>query len=205
MKLCNGAWLPDDESDPVMLGSGSAYQRHKLMTAMNYVDERNFAIDVGGHCGLWAMQLSKLFSRVVAFEPLPQHIECFKKNAPEVELHNNVLGDRNATCNIHVVETLSGQSYVDRDGDFVMMKLDDFDFENVDFLKVDTEGFEYFVLKGAEKTLVRSKPAIIVEQKPGHAEKYGIKDCYAVQYLEHLGAVMRDEIMGDYILSWDKQ
>lgn len=203
MKFSNGAWLPDDEADAVMLGCGSNYQADKLRIAMKYVKGNRLAIDVGAHCGLWSMQLADKFDRVVAFEPLERHIECFRKNAPLVELHENVLGDVHGNCNIHVVETLSGRSYVNGEGDYPMSKLDDFEFEGVDFIKIDTEGFELFVLKGAEQTLLRCKPALIVEQKEGHGQKYSIGDCDAVRYLESIGAKVRAEIIGDYILSWD--
>ena len=85
-----------------------------------------------------------------------------------------------------------------------MNRLDDFNFQNVDFIKIDCEGYEYFVLRGAEKTLLQNKPCIIVEQKPETGmEKYGIGITDGVKYLESLGAKRRASIQGDYILSWE--
>lgn len=202
MKNYAGAWLPDDEADAVMMNAGPLYQVIKLRKAMQWTPNRRVALDIGAHCGLWSMQLAKEFERVVAFEPLERHVECFKRNTYAIELHQMVLGDKNGSCGINLVETLSGRSHIDGDGDYVMATLDDFEFPTVDFIKVDTEGFEYFVLKGAEKTLLRCKPTMIIEQKAGHAERYGIKDGDAIRYMESLGAVLRDEIIGDYVMSW---
>jgi len=205
MKLSHGAWLPDDEQDQVMLGAGSDYQAEKFKHALAWVDKRRVAVDIGAHCGLWSMQMARKFDRVIAFEPLDRHIECFKKNVEGIELHQLCLGDRRGSCDIKVVETLSGRSHVNgEDGDYLMAKLDNMELETVDFIKVDAEGYELFILKGAEKTLLRCRPCVIVEQKQGMAGKYGIADGEAIAYLESLGAKQRDEIHGDFVMSWDK-
>jgi hypothetical protein len=83
-----------------------------------------------------------------------------------------------------------------------MHRLDEFDLQDVDFIKIDTEGHELFVLKGARDTLERCKPCVMVEQKPGKAQQFGLPQTAAVDYLRELGAVLRGELSGDYILSW---
>ena len=206
MKFCAGAWLPDDEADQVMLGSGKRYQAQKLEAALPLIKQARTAIDIGAHCGLWTQQLAQYFERVEAFEPLPRHIECWKKNAGwklTNRLHEVALGEKEGTCGMHVVEGLSGRSHVNGVGEFKMSRLDDYAFENVDFIKVDTEGYELFVLKGAEKTLLKWKPVMVVEQKPHHGGKYGLSDTAAIDYLKSLGAVVKEEIIGDYILTFN--
>jgi FkbM family methyltransferase len=85
-------------------------------------------------------------------------------------------------------------------------QLDPFSFTDVDFLKIDCEGYELEVLKGATETLARCRPAIIVEQKPHKlAANYGARGRPAVEFLLGLGLgyVLRREIGGDFILSVD--
>jgi len=202
MLLRNGAWLPDDERDAAMVGAGAKYQSHKLKAAMHYTEKRGLAIDVGAHCGLWSMQLKRLFERVVAFEPLPRHIECFKRNTRGCVLYEVVLGVGPGFVGMKVVEGLSGRSHVEGDGAFSVLSLDEFRL-SPDFMKVDTEGYEYFVLRGAEETLKRCHPVLVVEQKPGHASRFGLGDEDAILYLEGLGAKRRECISGDWIMSWD--
>ena len=69
-------------------------------------------------------------------------------------------------------------------------------------VKIDCEGWELPVLRGAEVTLRCCKPTVIVEQKPGRAQRFGHADTGAVDYLQSLGAKLRAELSGDYILSW---
>ena len=85
-----------------------------------------------------------------------------------------------------------------------MVTLDEFNFTEVDFLKIDCEGFEVFVLRGAIETLKRNKPVIIVEQKPetGMEKNYGIGTKDAVKFLQSLGAVQAMELAGDHIMLW---
>lgn len=201
-----GVWLPDDESDKMMIAAGIQYQCGKFSEVMRYVTKTRTAIDVGAHCGLWTAQLARYFDSVQCFEPLPRHIECWEKNVgwrKNCTLHKEALGSECGTCAIAVVDGLSGRSHVSGDGDLKMARLDDYDFTDVDLIKIDVEGYEYFVVKGGEQTIRKYKPAIIVEQKPNFGERYGISDKSAVDHLTGMGAVVRGEIAGDYILSWN--
>ncbi len=202
MKFCSGAWLPDDEEDAAMVHGGAAYQWHKLAEAMKWVKNKRVAVDIGAHCGLWSMQLNPLFDRVIAFEPLTRHIECLKRNVDGVELHQVALGEKAGLCEIKLIPKLSGRSHIDGEGEIPVMRLDDYDIDHVDLLKVDIEGYELFALKGGEETLLRCKPTIIVEQKKGHASRYGLFDGQAVTYLMELGYQQRNMISGDRIMSW---
>ena len=205
MKRVNGGlWLPDDETDKVMIGAGVHYQASKLRAALPYVKQARTAIDIGAHCGLWTNQLGNYFARVECFEPLPRHIECWKRNIVKqtCRLHEVALGKESGMCGMEIFDGLSGRSHVKGEGSFPMYRLDDYGFEDVDFIKIDVEGYEYFVLQGAEKTLLKWKPVMVVEQKPHIGGNYGLTDTQAVDYLKSLGAVVREEIVGDFVMTW---
>jgi FkbM family methyltransferase len=208
MKNVNGIWLPDHEQHLELYARNGeygrwTYQGHKLLAALDWVKGLNLAIDVGGHCGLWSKELVKIFDQVVAFEPVAEHRACFEKNVQgNYVLHPVALGNEQGKVAIHTSNGSSGDSWVEGDGDIPVALLDSYNF-NPDFIKLDCEGYEYFALKGGEEMLKRCKPCVIVEQKPGRAKKFGLKETQAVTYLESLGAKRRKEISGDYILSWD--
>lgn len=208
MKCVNNIWLPDEEEEVTKFVRASVidgvgvYQIHKLQEAIKYVTRWNLAVDIGGHCGLWSMQLKKHFSMVVAFEPIERHRECFKLNAPDVELHPYALGQKESTVCLKKGIKSTGDTHVSDEGEYKaeMKPLDSFNL-TPDFIKIDCEGYELFVLQGGEKTIDLYKPAIIVEQKPGKASSFGLKDTEAVDWLKEKGYKLRGVIAGDYILS----
>ena len=227
MKKEIGWWFPDHEQHLIewMNAAGQdcagrpAYQRHKYLEALKWTRPgRRLAVDVGAHIGLWSWQMAQDFGNVIAFEPMPKHAECFEENVlhlPNVFLHGVALGDLPGRVHFKTrtpdssgdtgVEPTPGAGDVKANIDC----LDNFPVDvlgPLDLLKIDCEGYELFVLKGAVETLTRCKPCVIVEQKPetGGAARYGIGVTEACDFLESLGAVRRAGIQGDYIYSWDE-
>jgi FkbM family methyltransferase len=218
-----GGWqLPDHEEHLIgwmrkvndVAEGRQRYQGKKQVAAIKWCRQFRTAVDIGGHVGLWSYYLASKFSRVHAFEPVTAHRECFAVNvtSENVTLHGCALGERAGSVSMKTAPTSSGDSFVgghsmlaqvDGAGDIPMRRLDEFELQDVDFIKVDCEGYELFILRGAEETLRRCRPCVIVEQKPGHAQKFGLPETEAVDYLQSLGAKLRVRMSGDFILSWD--
>lgn len=213
MKQTGGVWLPDGEVHLVdwmvkrnqVVDGKLTYQYHKLEAALKWVKQWRTAVDVGAHCGLWSMHLAKKFEALHAFEPVAAHRACWEANLEGVGglLYACALGETEGTVGMYTAPTSSGDSWIDGKGDIPLRRLDSYDLANVDFIKLDCEGYELFALRGGEETLKRCKPCVCVEQKPGRGQKWGLPETGAVQYLESLGAVKRQDISGDFILSWD--
>lgn len=220
-----GIWLPDGEKhfpewmtrNGEMVNGKGTYQIKKLREAMKHVKQFRTAVDVGAHVGLWSMHLAPRFVRLEAFEPIPQFRECFEKNLELIGLgglHACALGNRHGVVEFHLNPADTGDTHVLTARDFkpvypgvsaTMTTLDSYDFNDVDFIKIDCEGYELEVLKGAAETLKRCRPCVIVEQKPHKLlPNFGIKGAPAVDFLKSMGAVLRKEMGGDFILSWDE-
>jgi FkbM family methyltransferase len=215
MKFEDGWWFPDGEAhlpawmaDPrvrMTLNGRPAYQGQKQQAAMALCKQFRAAVDVGAHVGLWSFNLAHHFTMVHAFEPVAAHRDCFKRNVlesvatPNVALYPFALGDREGMVSIRTEPTSSGDSRVDGPGEIPIRRLDSFNLQDVDLLKIDAEGFELFILHGAEEMLARQKPVVIVEQKPGHAVKYGLGDRDAVPWLKSLGYRLERELSGDFL------
>lgn len=214
MKEWRGLWLPDGETHMIdwmaqvghVLDGKPTYQYHKLEQALQFVKRFRTAVDIGAHCGLWSMHLAKRFDAVQAFEPVEAHCLCFERNVPQgagVILYRIALGEREGSIAMRTAPSNSGDSWVDGAGAIAMRRLDDLNLQDVDFMKLDCEGYELFALRGAERTLERCRPCVIVEQKPGKGGQFGLADTAAVEYLQSLGATLRGAMAGDYVLSWD--
>jgi FkbM family methyltransferase len=199
------------------------YQGEKYDLAMRYVKQRRVACDVGAHVGTMSFWMAKDFAEVLAFEPVAEHQECWRANmvdAPNAQLVCCALGEHAGT--VHMANRAPGSSgdtgidpiaersslrfAVQPKGEPVPMRtLDEFELPVLDFLKLDCEGYEVFIVRGARETLRRCKPCVMVEQKPevGHVSRYGIGLVDAVNELKKLGARNRRHLKGDYFLSWD--
>lgn len=187
------------------------YQAMKYDMAMKYTRGRRTAVDVGAHIGLWGFLMAHDFAKVIGFEPMAAHAECWRENMATVNddgravLYANALG---AEQDMVQVETgtpgSSGDTSVVQGvaGDIAMLPLDHFNLQNVDLIKIDCEGYELNVLQGAVNTLKSNRPTVIVEQKRNMSLKFGIEPMAAVHFLESLGARRRCDMAGDYVLSW---
>lgn len=209
------------------VGGRMNYQMHKQREAMKWVRDYSLAVDVGGHCGLWSMNLACAFTKVVAFEPVPLHRECFQLNVgsamDKVDLIAACAGEKPGRANMHTTKGSSGDSWIEdlqaaeggSDVSYIaadgvarpvgvpVITIDSLNLPSLGFIKLDTEGFEYPALLGAEATLKKYRPAVCVEQKPGKGKTFGYAETEAVEYLKSLGAVLRKEMSGDFIMSWD--
>lgn len=188
------------------------YQLSKYQAALPLVRARHVAVDVGGHIGLWSWVMARDFGLVIAFEPVARHRECWQANMadrPYAVLHPYALGAAFGTATVRSrTPGSSGDTGIEPDGSgerCEVRTLDSFGMTQLDFLKIDCEGYEVFVLKGAEATLLTCRPVVIVEQKPhtGGPKRYGIGPTDAVVFLESLGYRQRQVISGDYIMSLD--
>jgi len=214
-------WLPDGEQhfpqwmekNGELIDGFGTYQIRKWRACLPWIKRWRLAVDVGAHVGLWTMQLAKHFKMVHAFEPMEQFRECWKRNvtADGVMIHPIALGARDGFVSMRYDPADSGGTHVksaefagDAAGAVAMMRLDDLDLSEIDFVKIDCEGYEHLVTDGARESLLRWKPCVIVEQKAHKlGPNFGIQGQPAVAMLHGMGAALRQEIGGDYILSWD--
>lgn len=210
MIVHQGIYLPDNEkhlpdwmnkAGEIVDGKGT-YQIKKLRVLLSHCRQFRTAVDVGAHVGLWTMQLAKRFDHVHAFEPVQAHRECFALNveALNVTMHPMALGESDGLVAMHTEPASSGDSWVSGDGDITMRTLDSYEFEDVDCIKLDNEGYELYALRGAEQTLLRCRPVVCVEQKPGKAQKFGLPETGAVAYLIGIGYKLARELSGDFIM-----
>lgn len=217
MKFVDSWHFPDGETHlpqwmatpkaRMILNGRPAYQGKKQLAAIAECGRRGrtrTAIDVGAHIGLWSFNLARAFERTVAFEPVATHRDCFELNCAgmaKLELHPIALGAEAGNVSIKTAPTSSGDSWVSGGGEIPMQTLDSFGFQQVDFIKVDCEGYEENVLRGAAATIDAFRPIIMVEQKRDMAsERFGLAKLGAVNFLLERGYKVAAELSGDFLM-----
>lgn len=216
-KCINGIHLPASdthfarhlEKGPVIDGKGT-YQYSKIERALKLCEREGklmrHAVDIGAHVGLWSRILALHFDRVTAFEAHPDLAWIFPQNVDMdcARLVNVPLADTRRPLALDYVADNSGNAHIapKAKGDTMAEPLDHFCLESVDFIKIDVEGFERFVIQGGEQTIRDCRPVMVVEQKPGNGSRYGLSDAAAIDLLTSWGMVVDSVKAGDYFMVW---
>lgn len=147
------------------------------------IKDTDIVVDVGAYIGLHTLTMAKLAKHVYSFEPQPLIYQCLsktikKQNIVNVNLFNvalsNIEGDSFIFTNNDGDASLAGI----RDEKFNQMfpchlkQLDSYQFNKLDFIKIDVEGSEWQMIAGATKTIVLHRPTIILETFKNKKNKY---------------------------------
>jgi len=87
-------------------------------------------------------------------------------------------------------------------GECAVEPLDSYNLSRCDFLKIDVEGAELDVLIGAESTLRRCRPVVILEVGKTPPERFGHATDAPLTFLKRLGMQEACHIRADHIYTW---
>ena len=159
------------------------YQQRYRYYIFNNIPRKRTMIDIGANIGIFARPSAELFERVICFEPVFKNFEVLQKNLENynnVELHNLGLGDKDQIVTFElqtlkcghtkqVEEFVPNPEFEKHTGE--LTTLDRFDFQSVDWIKIDVEGFENAVLEGSRDTIQRNRPWLLLEDN-GQQEQH---------------------------------
>ena len=168
------------------------YQKSQLLSATNICKNFRNCIDIGAHYGLMSYHMSKSFNKVYSFEIHNDIRKCLemnmkKFNCNNVEIYPYGAGNTNKKVGLNFSPNTFG-THVDEDAEPVaeVRAIDSFNFTDIDFIKIDAEGYEPLIIDGAMKTIKKYKPIILYERK-GHEKRYGHDRHSVLKKLSKLG------------------
>lgn len=148
-----------------------------------FLKPTDVAIEVGANIGALTIPLSRRCKQVLAFEPQPQSYELLRLNLENngitnVDIFPVAVGAKDEVVNIPTLKEIdiahgvigdyggaevgSGSCLVDQR---CLDNMNEFDEIKIDFMKMDCEGMELDVLKGAERLIARDWPLLYVENE----------------------------------------
>jgi len=200
--------LPRMLKKSVDKGLPAEYQVAVRRRSIELCNNRTLALDIGANVGLWSRDFVDSFNRVIAFEPVAVFRECLEHNVQgkNFEVQPIALGDQDTQGTMIITEDNSGHSHLDPatmgTGNVQVVRLDTLNFLDVSYIKIDCEGYEYRILQGAEQTIRRCRPVVVIEQKPhdAYSKQYG--QFAAVTLLQEWGMIKLDQVRDDWIMGW---
>jgi FkbM family methyltransferase len=185
------------------------YEQDEIRFVRHVLKSGDSAIDVGAHVGFFAIQMAALVGaagRVYAFEPLDANADLLERSIAENAFTDRLMFRRaavgaapgSATLTFAVETLNSGGAYLLRDGtepltgnqkkEVPVVALDALDMRRpVRFIKMDVEGAEPQVVRGAARLLAEDRPLILSELHPIQLQR--ASGITADEFLAQLGAL----------------
>ncbi|MET7617681.1 FkbM family methyltransferase [Streptomyces sp. NPDC005408] len=163
---------------PALISAGVAllYPRYEpeLRRLADFCPTGGLAVDVGGWYGPWTQRLARRADRVVAVEPVPHLARLLAATSPaHVDVVNAAATDHDGgtaqlwlppgDCGNRGVSSLVRRDMHARSIPVPCVRLDSLGLHSVTLIKIDVDGSELNVLRGAEEILVRDRPALFIE------------------------------------------
>lgn len=141
-------------------------------------------VDAGSNYGWHSIKSSLFCKTVYSFEPQKyihdvQRMSIDDNNILNIKLFNCGLGEVNETKEMTPIQydntSLNmGDLSIGVGGERIEVRtLDSFDLDRLDFIKIDVQGYEKFILKGAKNTINKCKPTIIIEMEDHQLKRFG--------------------------------
>jgi FkbM family methyltransferase len=164
-------------------------QDHATLKALiaAIVPREGHTIDVGAHAGDFVAELVRVApdGRHVAFEPIPELASSLRDRFPQVDVHEAALSDEAGETTFEHVTNMPGYSGLRRRSlpadahvhqlTVRLERLDDVLPEEFrpSFIKIDVEGAELQVMRGARETIRTHRPYVVFEHGIGGSDVYG--------------------------------
>jgi FkbM family methyltransferase len=165
-------------------------------------------LDIGAHQGLYTLLASRCVrpsGHVFSFEPSPRERRALRLNlamnfCSNVSVQPLALGSQETTADLYVVDEYNTgynslrPPNVPQPTSAVPVRVRTLDnwlsekgIDRVDFIKLDVEGAELSVLKGARESLARTHPVLLVEVAQIRTSAWGYDAQEIGRFLEDMG------------------
>ena len=165
-----------DSTISVSLYMYGEYQQVEIDLLLQLIDENTVVYDIGGNIGYHASAFASKSKNVHSFEANPQHYNLLRMNLqdnPRCNFYNVAISDTNGTIKVETINTTEINNYgeakvgTDEGVEVQMFSIDTLvekgEIPPPAVMKIDVEGHEPNVFRGAQKTISKYQPVIYFE------------------------------------------
>jgi len=166
-----------------VIKANSIWEPHLHKIFEKCVNSNSIVIECGCHIGTHTVKLAKICHTIYGFEPMPETNNILHINLGLNKIKNAIISSEGLsyeigkTSFIWINKTNPGGSCLDNNPmgnppnitdinqriKVSLTTIDTLNLEKVDFIKIDVEGYEPYVIRGAMKTIEKCKPIIVME------------------------------------------
>ena len=158
-------------------------------------------IDVGANIGdTVSLITDQVTGKFLCIEPDKKYFQLLLMNTESIQdvvTENLLLSEDEESSNITLVE-VRGTAYVSEGGngnantDLNITTIDKLvekhqNFSKTNIIKIDTDGYDYKVIRGAKKLISESKPVVFFELSPYHLTSVGEEPTSIFDYFFNMG------------------
>lgn len=183
------------------LKSGKLWEPHFKTVVQHLVKEGDTVLDCGANFGYNSVIMGKQIGptgKLFAFEPqriIHQQLcgNMILNNIYNAEVINAALGNENGLTYMNPVPydldwVNIGDTSIGENGEPVKIQpIDNFDFTDLNFIKMDVQGYELFALQGSENNIKQLLPDIFVEVEEHQLAKFGVTKDQLFDYIKSFG------------------
>lgn len=205
----NNFWVPSNDIHIDKWKAGLPFTQSKCLDQFKeYCRTQNKKfkriLDIGAWCGTWAKAMEPYAHKITAFEPDPLHFECLQRNATiNCDARRQAVGAERKNISL-TEDDFTQAKRVDKDGNIPMVTIDELMYDDVQMIKIDVEGYEAEVLKGAIKTISyndenQSNVQFIMIELNNNTKKYGSSNGKIEDHLKQLGFKVLIDVWPDKV------
>jgi len=130
-----------------------------------YVKPGMIIFDLGAHTGAHTLRLAKLVGKngkVIAVDPESRVLSRLKYNLRLNDINNVIIENIAFSDCSQEGKEITLDEYVNNNT-----------IEKIDFIKIDTEGYEYKIIKGGMNSIKKFKPVMVLEFSKTNIEEQG--------------------------------
>lgn len=185
-------------NDVINKGTWEPHITEFLVKTLKSVDN---CLDIGANFGYHTINMSMLAykGQTFAFEPMRLFSQQIAANSclnqlTNITIFNNAVGNESKHVTVSEPDLkgdlvnhgdMSIKEINDTNISVKTIKIDDINLPKVDFMKIDVQGYELQVLKGATTTILKHKPVIIVEVEPHQLAKFDCDPTTLISFLKN--------------------
>jgi len=188
-------------------------EEHQYKQYIKEIDKESIIYDVGAYHGFYSILGGALGEKVYSFEANPNNLKILRENKSlnsekDITVVDKAVWSEETELKLNT-QIIGGKSHIaDERVTIDPVTLDNFaeTHSNPDIIKIDVEGAEHHVLRGAENILKNTNPVLFIEiHLDGRLEEFRSSKEELETYLSKLGyskvfhTYRGDEILGKYV------